>query len=445
MTNSISGSGPAECIEASYFDAAIETMPRDQLIELQESRLMQLVPYVYKRSPLIREVWGAVGVTPADIRSMADFKAKVPFIDKDTIRAFRDKHGDPFGGLSCATAPHLKGVGFTSGTTGDPTPVPREEETGQAMDLKRDFWQIGMRPGDYLSMLLFTYREGHYADRFQDAGFRPIVFQHDPRALPRLLEANRRFQPRLLYIISTPLILALEQAEKAGFDVKAEFSCYKGAVFGGEPLAPRLRGLVDRWGMEIFEYSALGDVTGAMECRAHDGYHTWEDLVLLEHLDPNGAEPVADGERGELVVTALIDDVGPLVRFRSDDLIEYTGAPCRCGRTHGRMWPVGRKGDEMLIAGRSVLPRELYPLVQEHAETSAGLFQLVRTQRESDRLVLRVGYAPDALKTSEAELAGRLAERIGASLLVPVDVQLRHDDDLLKLGPPHKIPRVTQS
>src|ERR1700722_191876 len=97
-----------------YFDPHIETMPRDQLARLQEVRILQLVPYVYQRSPLIRGVWAEPGVKPSDIRSLADCKAKVPFIDKDRSRRFRDTHSDPFGGLRCADGPHLRGVGFTS-------------------------------------------------------------------------------------------------------------------------------------------------------------------------------------------------------------------------------------------------------------------------------------------------------------------------------------------
>jgi phenylacetate-CoA ligase len=429
-----------------FFDAAIETMPRAQLEKLQESRLLQLVPYVYNRSPLIRAVWAEAGVKPEDICSIGDFREKVPFIDKDTIRRFRDTHNDPFGGLACASVPHMKGVGFTSGTTGDPTPVPRGKDTLSVDALKREFWHIGARPGDYVVNMMFTFREGHYADRYLDSGMIPIMFEHHPAELPRLLQAARHFGPKVLYMLSTPLILGLEQLEKqSGTDMRQALSCFRGAVFGGEPLAPRLRGLLQRWGLEVFEYASLGDIAGAMECRAHDGLHTWEDMVLVENLDPLGDTPVADGARGELVVTALIDDVGPLVRYRTDDLIEFTRKPCSCGRTHGRMRIIGRKGDEMVIAGKSVLPRDLFAYVQAQPETSAGLFQLVRACRESDKLVLRVGYDAKQLQGSTDDLAARLTSSIAQGLQVPVDIELRDNEELLKQGPPHKIPRVTKS
>ena len=69
-------------------------------------------------------------------------------------------------------------------------------------------------------------------------------------------------------------------------------------MYGGEPLGPRARQLVDEWGIELFLHTAVGDAGAATECAEHDGYHWWEDQILVEHLDPDGSAPVADGARG---------------------------------------------------------------------------------------------------------------------------------------------------
>ncbi|MNG33575.1 hypothetical protein D3C84_1198570 [compost metagenome] len=57
---------------------------------------------------------------------------------------------------------------------------------------------------------------------------------------------------------------------------------------------------------------------------------------------------------------------------------------------------------------------------------------------------MRAGFDPALLKDSESELAGRLVEMLQARLEVPVVVELRANDELLRLGPPHKIPRTTK-
>jgi phenylacetate-CoA ligase len=427
-----------------YFDPHIETMPRDQLERLQEVRILQLVPYVYQRSPLIREVWDEAGVKPSDIRSLADFKAKVPFIDKDRIRRFRDAHNDPFGGLRCADAPHLRGVGFTSGTTGDPTPLPRSEHHVTLDAAQRELWHMGARPHDYVAYSLFTFREGLNSDKFTGSGIRPVCVPHLPSEVANLVAVCRQYRPTTLIMLSTPLIVALQQyQQKTGDDLREAFSSCRNVVFGGERLSEGLQEQLESWGLEAFQLTSLGDIATCMECNAHDGMHTWEDLALVEHLDPSGAEPVPDGTRGEMVVTALADDVGPLIRFRTDDLVEYTSKPCSCGRTHGRIRPLGRKGDEMLIQGHSVLPIDIFPLMHQFRATQAALFQLVRPQREADVLKLRVGYAPELLEGSKSELAVAISAAVGAALGVPTEVELVANAELLKSG--HKIARVTKA
>ena len=80
-------------IESVYYDAEIETMPRARLEELQLERLLELLPLAYERAPLIRETWDAAGVHPRDIRTLENFRERVPFIVKDMVRRFRnDRH-----------------------------------------------------------------------------------------------------------------------------------------------------------------------------------------------------------------------------------------------------------------------------------------------------------------------------------------------------------------
>ena len=430
-----------------YWDVAAETAPRAAIEADQEARLLELCAFAYEHAPLYRKVWDDAGVGPRDLRTLDDIRERVPFIDKDTIRRFRDEHDDPYGGLLCCDESELTAVMSTSGTTGDPTLVPERWGTDRSgMGLNRDFWEIGARPGDHVVLPMFTFRGPIYMSA-HGIGAVPIILDHSPAELPRLCELALERRPTLWYSISGPMLSGLASLERsAEVDLRDVFSSFEGVVFAGEPLGSRAQANLDRWGVTLFHHSSAGDVGGAFECREHDGHHVWEDAGFFECLDADddvdGTTHVGDGEVGELVASHLDNHVMPLIRYRSDDLVRFTRERCGCGRTHARQWPLGRKGDEVVVDGRSVLPTDVWSAVEALDECEAGLFQIIRTSREVDRLRLRVGHST---ATAPADLADRVGDSVEAVVGVRPEVLLVPDEELLRLGPPHKIPRVARA
>jgi phenylacetate-CoA ligase len=438
LNNGLSGAG-----DSPYFNPEIETMPRDEIGRLQWDRLRETIELAYERAPLIRSRWDSAGVTPKDIRSIADYSRLAPFITKDDLRAWREQTGDPFGGVLCADRSELRSITGTSGTTGDPTLLSRRDLKPPLMKsgLSRSFWDIGLRPGEF-GLIMNTTMRGSTMSPLRDFGLIPITLDHDPREIPRLIEVIRTYRPTLLSIFSNPLLIALEQFEKqTGIDLVPIFAPMKAVLWGGEPLGPRGRSLTQRWGMNIFEIVSVGDSSITIECSSHAGVHAWEDEVFVEHLDPATMQPAEDGTFGEFVVTPLQNSIDPLVRFRSEDLVWLTRAPCPCGRTHLRYKVQGRTGDEVVVKGKYILPRDVWPAVETIEETNAALFQIIKPQRVMETLRLRVGYAG---APNLSALAGRVEAEIAETLGVPVQVELVANDELLKLGPPHKIPRIVK-
>jgi len=420
-----------------YYAPDIETMPRADIETMQLERLLAILPHAYEHSALVAATWDAAGVHPRDIGSLDDFREGAPFIDKDTVRRFRDGRGDPYGGLLCVPPAELTGVSSTSGTTGDPTLVPEQwgAKSGRPSIITRDLWGWGVRPGDYVALVLFTFRGPTYGLFQGSLGTTPILIDFDPGEMERFCELSLQYRPTAVYNFGSVLINAVQEAcNRRGFDPSDVFSSYKGVTIAGEPLSPRARALAGSWGVELFEHGNVGDVTGSFECVAHDGLHIWEDDVLVEGVDE-------EGDRCELVATSLTNTIAPLVRYRSDDIVRLGTETCACGRTHARMWSIGRKSDEVIVDGRSVLPIDVWGAVESVDACALGLFQVVRTGRVVDRLRLRVGYArgrEQRLDAVREEVSAAVHDRLG---LEP-DVELVPNEALLRLGPPHKIPRV---
>ena len=61
-----------------FFQPEIETMPREELRELQLERMRESLRNAYENVPLYRERFDAAGVTPDDLTSLEDI-AKFPY------------------------------------------------------------------------------------------------------------------------------------------------------------------------------------------------------------------------------------------------------------------------------------------------------------------------------------------------------------------------------
>lgn len=438
-----------------YFDRLSETLSREALQRLQQERLVESLAYAYERSGLVRSLWETAGVRPEEVREPEDFKALVPFTSKATSLAYRAGSGDPFGGMCCVDPAELTFAGVSSGTTGSivffpertlysldgtggaPLPCAPFSSTQQAT-WDRNLWELGLRPGDYMMFSSYTYRGPNFQP-CQALGATPIFTDHYPADFRRMVRLAQELRPTVLYLISGPMMIELE--EMAGdVDLGDVFSSFRGVAWGGEALSSRKRQLLEEWGVRPFQVANVGDASGSIECRERAGAHVWEDTVLIEVLDRRGNE-VSDGEVGELVVTSLTNRVSPQIRWRSDDLVRIDRRPCGCGRTHARIAIMGRRGDIAVVAGRTVVPADIMPIVEALPATEDGLFQIIRTGNEMDSLRLRVGYRPEAGQLAHA-IKTELHDRIDAALGIDSDLELVEEAVLLQQGPPHKIPRV---
>ncbi len=132
-------------------------------------------------------------------------------------------------------------------------------------------------------------------------------------------------------------------------------------LFGAETCSEEMRAQIEsRLPMRATDNYGLTELTGpgvAGECECRSGMHISEDHFLAECLDPATGKPVADGEVGELVVTAFTRECSPVLRYRTRDLTTLTRERCACGRTTARMGKVvGRTDDMFIISGVNIFP-----------------------------------------------------------------------------------------
>lgn len=441
-------SAPVGADEAAgqYLEPEIETASREQIAAWQEKRIVELVAYAWEHSPFYRDLWSKAGLAgPDEIRTLTDFSSKIPTFSKADIRAYRERTGDPFGGLLCVDRSELTSITSTSGTTSAPEPLPELWEGSPPLPTMstRSLWEIGLRPGDRALVPTGTFRN-YIGRHYQALGLVPVFCDSWIGQGERILQAIEKHQ--IAYVqLFLPTVMEFEQLE-AKYDIAKMLRSLKGASFAGQPLGAVLtRKVREDWGINLMTYTSAGDTGTAWEGAERDGYHLQEDTVYPEFLDPQSDQPVADGEIGELIATDLDNLAAPYIRFRSEDLVRMTRKPTPSGRTHARTWVVGRAGDELKIGVKSLVLSDIWSLVESMPECGDALFQVVKNAPAMEVLRMRVGYAPD--RTDDVnELHARAVELLEKKLGVNVEVEMMTVDQILATSTSvAKFPRMVKA
>lgn len=84
----------------------------------------------------------------------------------------------------------------------------------------------------------------------------------------------------------------------------------------------------------LYAPAEIGLAGMLFQCEAHAGQHVQEDYFYPEIMEFNSDTPVEEDNRmGELVVTALVAEAMPLIRYRTGQAVSRMSDPCACGRT----------------------------------------------------------------------------------------------------------------
>ncbi|MGC9454227.1 MAG: phenylacetate--CoA ligase family protein [Phycisphaerae bacterium] len=342
--------------ENRIWDSA-ETMPRDELEQLQLSRLKDLVVRL-QNVPFYKRAFTEAGISPDDIRSLDDLR-RLPMTTKADLR-----ENYPLGFLAVGRD-KLARIHGSSGTTGKPTFVaytPGDLELWANL-CARFLVSGGLRSEHTVQIAfgygLFTGGFGlHYGVEKVGSAIVPAAAGNTQRQIMLM----RDLQTDVLVCTPSYALTIAEAAQAAGLDPKDLPPRF--GHFGAEPWTEDMRREIEsRLGLLAFNNYGLSEVIGpgvSGECGLRDGMHVQEDHFIIECLDPDTLEPVAEGEQGELVITTLTKEAFPVLRYRTRDIARLDRSPCDCGRTGVRMSRVvGRTDDMLIIRGVNVFPSQI--------------------------------------------------------------------------------------
>jgi phenylacetate-CoA ligase len=408
----------------AMWDEKVESMPGDELRELQLERLQRTVRRVYDHVTYYGERCQQVGVKPEDLQTLQDL-AKFPFTTKQDLR---DNY--PFGAFAVPLS-EVSEIHATSGTTGKMTVTGYTKSDLKVWSqlMARVYTVAGVGKGDVihncLGYGLFTGGFGfHHGGIEVGATVVPVSSGETQRQLMILQDFG------CTVLVATPsYAMALaEEAAKAGLDPKKDLKLRVG-LLGAEPWSEAMRRQIEEGlNLEAFDSYGLAEVIGpgvALECSEHDGMHIAEDHFYPEIIDPDTGQPQPYGTMGELVFTTLTKEAFPLVRYRTRDRTVLKGEKCFCGRTMVRMGKVLGRTDGMLtIRGVNVFPSQIEHVLLGFKELALQYVIYVDRPRDLDVLTVEVEAASD-LHQQGAEARQRVEEKVSKALSETLYVSAR--------------------
>ncbi|MCC6013898.1 MAG: phenylacetate--CoA ligase [Candidatus Verstraetearchaeota archaeon] len=408
-------------------------LSRQEIIELQNKRLRAIIKYAYENSPFYRRKFSKIDID--SIRTKEDLK-KIPFTTKDDVR-----ENYPLGLLAVDFSKIIR-FHASSGTTGNPTIVAytKKDLENWTELCARCLELVGVTSNDVIQIAygygLFTGGLGfHYGAEKIGAKVIPTSTGNTKRQIKLMKDLGTTV------ICCTPsyaLYLA-ETAKEENIDPKKDLKLRIG-IFGAEPWSENTRKKLEENFVEnAYDIYGMAELTGpgvAIECKYKNGLHVWEDYFIVEIIDPNTGEVLEPGERGEMVVTTLMKEAMPFIRYRTRDITILEEDSCDCGLNFARIMRIlGRTDDMLKIRGVCVFPSQIEEVILKTNGLSPYYQIIADREGVMDKLIVRVEVAEN-FKTDKLTDVVMLQRKLEEELRDALGI-----NTIVELVEPKKIPR----
>jgi phenylacetate-CoA ligase len=340
-----------------------ETMPKNELHVVQLERLQSTLNRAYLNVAHYRRAFDDAGILPDDVRSLADI-TKLPFTTRQDIEKCY-----PYDMFAVPLREVVR-IHTSSGQARRPivTGYTANDLKAWARLMARFLVGAGITKDDVIQI---AFRYGLMTGGFGfHAASELIGASVIPADVGNTSEQVMIMRDYLTSIIAcTPgyALILLDKLKETGINPKS--LRLRRAILGAEKLSPAVRDKIEKGlGVEVFNSYGSSVVLGpgiAGECSAHDGLHVYEDFFIAEVIDQDTGGVLRPGEKGELVITTLMREAFPLIRYRTGDITMIKEQVCSCGRTHLKLEDFyGRTDDTIKIKGASVSPERIREILR---------------------------------------------------------------------------------
>ena len=393
-----------------FWNEKMETLRGKELQELQLKRLKETVTRT-QNIGFYQKMFAEAGIRPEDIKTLDDL-SKIPFTKKSDLRG-----GYPFGFLAVPMN-RINRIHTTSGTTGKPTVVAytKNDLNSWSELIARNLTMVGLREGDMFqnasNYSLFTGGLGfHYGAEKIGCAVVPAGVGNTKRQI----EMIQDFGVNAIHCTPSYAMQLTEVAE----DMHANLESLRIGVFGAEAWSENMRrDLENRLNIKAYDSYGMSELFGpgvAFECPEQDGLHIWHDCYIVEIIDPKTGETLGPGEKGEMVVTPLVKEAMPLLRYRTGDITMLMEDDCPCGRGQKIARLFGRSDDMLTVRGINVFPSQIEHVLKNIPEVGDQFMVYIDRLNHLDEMTIEVEINKHLFSGELSDLA-KLQNKIGKAL-----------------------------
>ena len=357
------------------------------------------------------------GIDIDNLKTQEDFE-KLPFTWKGDLR-----EAYPLG-LQAVPDEEIVRIHSSSGTTGTPVIIPytKKDVEDWAIMFARCYETAGITKLDRIHITpgygLWTAGIG-----FQLGAERlgAMTIPMGPGNTDKQLQMMMDLKSTVLCATSSYALLLAEEIAKRQIADKIHL---KKGVIGSERWGEKMRKRISsELGIQLYDIYGLTEIYGpgiGISCDYDAGMHIWDDYVYCEVVDPITGENLPDGEVGELVITTLVKEGAPLIRYRTHDLTRIIPGECQCGSPYPRIDIItGRTDDMTKVKGVNIFPGQIEDLLAAVDGASSEYQVMIDHVNGKDAMLLSVECEAGTDKeTMQTVIQSRFKSKIGISITV---------------------------
>ena len=332
---------------------AMQNLPLEELQKRQFAQLSELLRYAYDTVPYYRRSFGDLGITPEDIRSLADF-SRLPVLSRQSIQ---DNLADL---VSSACPEDKRSLNASGGTTGKPVSVYQDSSMREEMEASFlfAFSFAGWQPSDMIVTVWGNPKDNAPASAGKKikswlGGVRRLNgYQYGKKEIQYWLETIGSYRRVFIY----GYVSVLTDVADYILSTNATVNNVHGILTSAERLHPHQRELISKaFGCRVYDQYGCREVPGiATEC-SEGNMHLLTSSAYTEFL-PLKENPGLPLEKFEeelpqrIILTGFHNYAMPLIRYENGDMGRPKDGVCSCGRGLPLMqMDIGRIGSSLRL------------------------------------------------------------------------------------------------